>query len=170
MRPPLILRAVAAVFQVHSWRARIMTLPCPRDGTPLVPQTHDGVTYHACGVCRGLLLPLEMVPELVPVLPEIRNMRAAWPRSSVGCPCCGRTMHLVLHDGIEIDLCHYCTRVWLDHGEIEKLRERTEIDGSTDQAEAEAEPQDINSEGDALGESSSDVLDWLGEAIGSLSI
>lgn len=135
-----------------------MTLLCPRDATLFVPQVHDGVAYHACGVCRGLLLPLEMVPELVPVLPQIRNMKAEWPRSSMGCPSCGRTMHLVLHEGIEIDLCHYCTLVWLDHGEIEKLRERKEQDESTN--------QDIDSEGDALGNSSSDVLDWLGEAIG----
>ena len=139
---------------------------CPRDSTPLVPQAHDGVTYHACGVCRGFLLPLGMVPELVPVLPQIRHMKAEWPRSSMGCPCCGRTMHLVLHDGIEIDLCHYCTVVWLDHGEIEKLRERRDLDDTTDQAESE--PQDIDIEGDALGDSSSDVLDWLGEAIGTV--
>lgn len=67
-------------------------------------------------------------------------------------------MHLVTHDSIEIDLCHYCTLVWLDHGEIEKLHERKEPDESAD--------QDIDSQGDALGDGSSDVLDWLGEAIG----
>lgn len=131
-----------------------MTLPCPHDSTPLVPQAHDGVAYHACGACRGLLLPLVMVPEMTPILPEIRNMRVELPHSSMGCPCCGQTMHLVLHDSIEIDLCHYCTLVWLDHGEIEKLREQPE-----------AEVEDIDNAGDALGEGSSGVLDWLGGAI-----
>lgn len=43
----------------------------------------------------------------------------------VVCPKCDIALILMEFDGVEVDYCSRCEGLWLDHGEIEQLLERT---------------------------------------------
>lgn len=139
---------------------------CPRDGAPL-RRIRTETPYHACSRCRGFLLPLAMAHDVAPLRQEILRRAESWPRSSFGCPLCGRAMHQAWHDGVEIDLCCHCEVVWLDRDEINRVspcRQPT----AKDQAREEAEAQAVDTGLDALNGNEAGVLDWLGDALGSL--
>src|SRR3546814_3312482 len=40
------------------------------------------------------------------------------------CPVCDVTLSISSREGIEIDFCPQCRRVWLDRGELDKIIER----------------------------------------------
>ncbi|MCR8642712.1 zf-TFIIB domain-containing protein [Paenibacillus sp. N1-5-1-14] len=45
----------------------------------------------------------------------------------MNCPVCdGVRMREVMKDGVSIDTCPECKGIWLDRGELEKLRARSE--------------------------------------------
>ena len=44
-------------------------------------------------------------------------------RSPMVCPRCGMTMDIEKADDVEVDVCLNCGGVWLDKGELEKLKE-----------------------------------------------
>ncbi|MFE3846263.1 zf-TFIIB domain-containing protein, partial [Thermoplasmatota archaeon] len=44
-------------------------------------------------------------------------------RSPMICPRCGNTMDIEKAEDIEVDVCLTCNGVWLDEGELEKLKE-----------------------------------------------
>jgi len=48
----------------------------------------------------------------------------------VDCPACKGVMVIVEHERIELDYCTECAGVWFDHGELDLLLERLELDGS----------------------------------------
>ena len=105
-----------------------MTPACPHDNTLLTAldaaPLGETLFYHYCGTCRGLLLPLGLVPELAPWLPEIRRAVTEWPRSKLGCPACNRAMHRVVHEGVDVEICCHCDLAWLDYMEIGLIRPR----------------------------------------------
>ena len=47
-------------------------------------------------------------------------------RSPMVCPRCGMTMDIEKTEDIEVDVCLTCGGVWLDEGELEKLKETSE--------------------------------------------
>jgi Zn-finger nucleic acid-binding protein len=117
-----------------------------------------------------MFLPLSMAPELVPLLDEVLMRAEQWPRSNLGCPQCGRSMHVAHHQGIEIDLCRHCHAVWLDKGEMDKIalqRARQEAKEEA-QAEVTAQAPDVFSGVDWGSVDLGGALDWLGEALGGL--
>jgi len=112
-----------------------------------------------------MFLPLSMVAELVPLLDEVIARASTWPRSGLGCPQCGRTLHLAHYQGVEIDLCQHCHAVWLDGGETdrfalartrEEIKEGVLVEGMTQAPNA------------LSGANLSKTLDWLGDAFGAL--
>lgn len=137
-----------------------------------MPQWHAGQPWFFCNRCRGAFLSLPLLPELVPLFDAIAQRAADWPRSGIGCPQCGRAMHLAHHDGIELDLCRHCHAVWLDRGEADRFawrRVRQEI-GEEIKAEAVGQTQGALSGADLSGIDPSGIdpsaaLDWLGEAL-----
>ena len=46
------------------------------------------------------------------------------------CPRCNNNLVMSNTQGVEIDYCPNCKGVWLDRGELEKIIERSNIDGS----------------------------------------
>jgi Zn-finger nucleic acid-binding protein len=140
-----------------------MSLVCPRDGAPLDAMRHQGKDYFGCGKCRGLLLPLAMLPELSPWASTIAARAGSWPTSAFPCPHCGKPMRVMHADGVEIDLCPHCDSLWLDQDEIDRIRPAWR-DEAREQAKAEAENQAIESASSAL----DGTLDWLGDALGAL--
>ena len=47
-------------------------------------------------------------------------------KSPMVCPRCGNTMDIETADDIEVDVCLFCGGVWLDQGELEKLKDTSE--------------------------------------------
>ena len=55
-------------------------------------------------------------------------------RSPMVCPRCGMTMDIEKADEIEVDVCLNCGGAWLDKGELEKLKEKSEKGFTGDEA------------------------------------
>lgn len=143
-------------------------LACPRDGAALTVLRHDGVSYHGCAVCRGLLLPFALIGELAALTEAMARKAAAWPHADLRCPRCGQPMRQAHHEGVEIDLCLDCRVVWLDRGEIDAIRPPRPQDAVTEQVKEEAEYQAVNAGVDAILGKDSGLFDWLGDALGTL--
>lgn len=47
-------------------------------------------------------------------------------KSKLVCPRCGWLMDIETAENVEVDVCLKCSGVWLDYGELEKLREISE--------------------------------------------
>ena len=47
------------------------------------------------------------------------------------CPACKGVMVIVEHERIELDYCTECAGIWFDHGELDLLLDRLELDGSS---------------------------------------
>ncbi|GAG56919.1 unnamed protein product [marine sediment metagenome] len=60
-------------------------------------------------------------------------------RSPMVCPRCGMTMDIEKAGDIEVDVCLTCGGVWLDEGELEKLKETSEEGFEGDPLVKEAE-------------------------------
>ncbi len=143
-------------------------LACPRDGAAVTVLRHDGVSYHGCGVCRGLLLPFALIGELAALTEAMARKAAAWPRADLRCPQCGQPMRQAHHEGVEIDLCLDCRVVWLDRGEIDAIRPPRPQDDVTEQAKGEAQDQAINAGADVLLDKDFGLIERLGDALGAL--
>src|SRR5690242_17216701 len=48
------------------------------------------------------------------------------------CPRCDKALFVLEFKGIAVDFCHHCHGLWLDHGELELLLERTDADAHTE--------------------------------------
>jgi len=46
-------------------------------------------------------------------------------KSPMVCPRCGMTMDIEKADDIEVDVCLHCGGVWLDEGELDRLKEKS---------------------------------------------
>ena len=57
--------------------------------------------------------------------------------SKRGCPRCGGLMDLEYAEDVEIDVCLNCNGAWLDYGELDKLKDKSEA-GYTGDKEAKA--------------------------------
>jgi len=60
-------------------------------------------------------------------------------KSPMVCPRCGMTMDLEKAEDVEVDVCLSCSGVWLDAGELEELKQKTEDGYELDMVAKEAE-------------------------------
>ena len=60
-------------------------------------------------------------------------------KSPMVCPRCGMTMDLENAEDVEVDVCLSCGGVWLDAGELEALKQKTEDGYELDMVAKEAE-------------------------------
>ena len=108
-----------------------MTL-CPIDHIELIQKKFSSVYGQECQKCHGVWLPFTTVRELynnfyleVPAKiyhefePEI--VHRSWP-SKIKCPDDQELLTTYEFKKIEIDICGKCKGLWLDKGEIDKLR------------------------------------------------
>jgi uncharacterized protein len=56
------------------------------------------------------------------------------------CPQDGSTLVMSERSGVEIDYCPDCRGVWLDRGELDKILERSEREGTPPQGGSRPEP------------------------------
>ena len=144
---------------------------CPRDGTALRLQSYWKHPRHHCGECRGLFLgEANFVETLGSATLEAAAAGAGGfvataaglienlPESRIACPRDATPMHVLVHKGVEIDVCPACRSVWLDDGEYAKIAALAAKPVDPAQRRSlEVDP------GDAL-----DIVDFVGEALGAL--
>lgn len=103
-----------------------MKMRCPHCTLKLEKHFADGVLYHSCPQCHGLVmtkygLAAKASREVVDRF--WREARAEGKTSQNPCPSCARVMNLgyVMESPSrdEIDICFPCHMLWLDHGEYE---------------------------------------------------
>lgn len=107
-----------------------------------------------------------MMPALVPLLDEIIVRAAAWPRSALTCPQCGRSLYVAQHAGLEIDLCRHCHAVWLDGGEVDRLAGQALRAQLKEEAEAEIGATLFERLGPVGKDDLARVVEQLAEALG----
>ena len=60
-------------------------------------------------------------------------------KSKLVCPRCGGLMDLEYAEDVEIDVCLNCHGAWLDYGELERLKEKSEAGYTGDKTEKAVE-------------------------------
>jgi Zn-finger nucleic acid-binding protein len=117
-----------------------MSLSCPRDQSPLTPQTYEAkIEVDACPSCRGVWLDkgeLEAIQEakendysktladLPDSVARSVNKVAQAHSGAVACPKCGTEMDVREYaycSQIMIDACPEGCGIWLDVGELQAL-------------------------------------------------
>ena len=95
---------------------------CPRDGSRLVDQASSLHDVVRCNSCSGMWLPASAVVELIGKTKIPKQDQHSIP-GEITCPDDGTQLNLVKDRGVEIDICACCGGVWLDGGELEKLKD-----------------------------------------------
>ena len=115
---------------------------CPKCVGKLEEKNIENVKTDVCWVCEGIWFDKD---ELEKVLEadskdfnkidldrggldgkEVSDVYKELDEKSIKCPRCGEELKKELYPkGIRIDTCAKCDGIWLDGGEIHKLRERT---------------------------------------------
>lgn len=107
---------------------------CPHHGRSLVPRkVEDGRTVEIYLACHGLWLAPALVAGLVGhalKTSAVAALPSARAFSALPCPVDGSGMRALRSAGVEIDLCGRCGGVWLDAGELERLRAPAAAAGS----------------------------------------
>jgi Zn-finger nucleic acid-binding protein len=102
-------------------------MKCPRDGQVLVFVDTGMNTRDRCPACEGVLIDRT---ELAGVLGKAHGKSvelaaervAQLPQGAIACPRDGTKLHRLDYQGVELDLCPQCSSLWLDGGEVEKVR------------------------------------------------
>jgi len=103
-------------------------MKCPRDDTVLTYRDDGKAAHNACPACGGALLDEEGVLEAVGR--QRRTVGATLdaaqveklPEGTASCPRDGATMRIFAFREVELDICPECRSIWLDPGELEKIR------------------------------------------------
>ena len=77
-----------------------------------------------CPGCSGIMLDEDEVSQAMSgrVLPPPEKIRLL-PPSTLACPRDGEVMRCLRHLGVELEICAECRGLWLDAGEMEKIRQ-----------------------------------------------
>jgi PAS domain S-box-containing protein len=111
-------------------------LQCPRCWVMLnkeeVKLLGPKVIIDVCPKCQGIWFDNEELEKVLGTrkLDSLLTKRTGTEsRSKLKCPRCGVLMDLEYAEDVEIDVCPSCHGVWLDYGELERLKELTEAGG-----------------------------------------
>ena len=100
-------------------------MKCPRDGSILAFGEERGHMCNRCATCHGLVLDDDEMGRALGAKHRPGAGRlASLPASGLACPRDGEVMRRLVHQEIELDICPRCQALWLDAGEIEKIRAR----------------------------------------------
>ncbi len=121
-----------------------MSMSCPRCQVLLCEVTSAGVVADACGTCRGVWLDRGELEEMVARVDRPQHARRnatqyAGTKAGVTtqtegrtsrtgqtdflrCPRCGDLLRETQHDGVRVDECRRCRGMWLDDGELERIK------------------------------------------------
>jgi Zn-finger nucleic acid-binding protein len=96
---------------------------CPRDKELLASNDVSGYRYYSCEHCHGFWLPGSSLNRILSSegFRSLENLPLA-NDPAVSCPGCRRTCRAVTIQGCTLDLCEQCRGLWLDAGEVERLK------------------------------------------------
>lgn len=120
----------AYAAEASSWtgESESMRRTCPRDRTPLAHEKIGSVVVDRCPKCRGAFFDAAEVGRLTKDKELAKYLACVHgaATSPMVCPACGGLMDLDKVDGVEMDHCTSCLGVWLDAGELDRLKARGE--------------------------------------------
>ena len=101
---------------------------CPRDNTVLTELSKNGLRFHVCNHCNGILISKDDVQELkkkdlkqIPKFQISKRKKVKIAEGTARSPVTGELMKVIDYGGVKIDLCTTSNHVWLDSGELEIL-------------------------------------------------
>jgi Zn-finger nucleic acid-binding protein len=96
---------------------------CPRDQLLLASNDVDGYRYYSCERCNGFWIPGTVLDRALSErgIQDLRAIRGAGP-GDVTCPDCRAACEAIGIEGCDLDRCARCHGVWLDAGEVGKLK------------------------------------------------
>ena len=104
---------------------------CPVCNLPLMQAALAKVPFLYCSKCHGMLVAMDIFPELVVADRAQPPAGVAAPTANPGdlrraivCPHCHRPMEAHYYCGpgnVVIDTCETCSLNWLDHGELSRI-------------------------------------------------
>jgi|GEM_PF-6385962 len=99
---------------------------CPRDGTALVERNDGRAGFLHCETCGGIQVQFDELLEVRPTPPGPLggiSFESLPIDDTATCSCLGEPLMKTLErDGVSIDVCPECDVVWLDRGELERIR------------------------------------------------
>ena len=122
---------------------------CPKDGTGLVDRSrasfckfaHNDYDFHECPSCKGIWISryvlqrmlsdhaLQNASSLSTFHKQLSDERVFEIqkdlKGNLWCPSDGERLFVLHHKGVELDLCGSCCGMWLDKGELNKVRNRS---------------------------------------------
>jgi Zn-finger nucleic acid-binding protein len=103
---------------------------CPRDHELLASNDVSGFRYYSCQRCGGYWIPGAILHRVLSArgVEELRALPSAG-RSELQCPDGLGDCESVVIEGSTLDWCGVCHGIWLDRGEVTKVR-RLFPDGS----------------------------------------
>ncbi len=117
---------------------KLSDMKCPTDNIDLEEkQSDDGFAYHECPDCAGLWMRFRSLktlvekhnPGAVNALPHPERLipgihRKGFDTNNItNCPLDGADYYEHRYGSVLIDICPNCDGIWLDHGEIDKIKE-----------------------------------------------
>lgn len=146
-------------------------IKCPREGKLLNVVSEESVT-NECQSCRGVLVDIKQIP----AVRKLKHQRMlSLKTSELHCPICHDEMRVFTYKGVDIDICSGCKSVWLDPGE-EVILDKTHIVKKDTKWYKHLDPVSAivdvasfrSTSNSTCSSSDSGVLDFLGDAIGSV--
>ncbi len=109
-------------------------MQCPIDRVELQQREISGRNVFSCAQCHGHYVPAELFPEAraasaVQLHLQQKQAFSVLRRDGLTLisPCHAKTMQTLFFRGIEIDVCPECLGLWLDDGELQKIKEQVSV-------------------------------------------
>ena len=129
---------------MQSKKLKDKTLDCPRCWVEMKKEEVDvlgpNVIIDVCPKCLGVWFDNNELKKILgdrKLANYLTKHIGTQSESKLVCPRCGSLMDLEYAEDVEIDVCLNCNGAWLDYGELEKLKEKSEV-GYTGDKEAKA--------------------------------
>lgn len=99
---------------------------CPRDKRELTSKKENGISYHVCESCHGILLlktDLDQLnlEQIKLESPSTRRSHINFVEGAAVSPSANEKMEVIHYHGVKIDICRETGNVWLDGGELELI-------------------------------------------------
>ncbi|TDK18570.1 hypothetical protein E2F46_17215 [Luteimonas aestuarii] len=120
-----------------------------------------------CTRCDGLWLPGRVVRDAIGTA-AIDHLPTHAVARRLRCPDDGSTLVPVMHHGVEVDVCPQCTGAWLDAGERDKILRAKPSTGQHIVREASSDPESSFNVLDATGDAIGTLLEFIGDALSGL--
>jgi len=129
---------------MQSKKLKDKALECPRCWVAMKKEEVDvlgpNIIIDVCPKCQGVWFDNNELKKILgdrKLANYLTKHIGTQSESKLVCPRCGGLMDLEYAEDVEIDVCLNCNGAWLDIGELERLKDKSEV-GYTGDKEAKA--------------------------------